>query len=121
MHGSIDIVDEVIKMIASYVAYGAEGMAALIIAVGAVKAILTHMRMHIRRRSDAIQICSCRLQLGHSLSLALEFLIGADVLKTAIAPSWGEIGQLAAIIAIRTVLNFFLMWELERTEKEITS
>jgi len=54
-----------------------------------------------------------RIKLGHSLSLGLELLIGADTLKTAVAPSWTEIGQLAAIIGIRTVLNLFLQRELE--------
>jgi uncharacterized membrane protein len=53
------------------------------------------------------------------LSLGLEFLIGADILKTAVAPSWNDIGQLAAIIAIRTVLNFFLMRELEQIDKSL--
>ena len=28
-----------------------------------------------------------------------------------------DIGQLAAIVVIRTILNFFLMWELEKVEK----
>ena len=60
-----------------------------------------------------------RIKLGHSLSLGLEFLIGADILKTAVAPTWNDIGQLAAIIAIRTVLNFFLMRELEQNDKSI--
>jgi uncharacterized membrane protein len=30
-------------------------------------------------------------------------------LKTTIAPSWNDIGQLAAIIAIRTLLNSLLL------------
>ena len=69
------------------------------------------------RRAVHRQTCLCRIQLGHSLSLGLEFLVGADVLKTAVAPTWQDIGQLAAIIAIRTVVNFLLMWELEKVEK----
>jgi len=42
-------------------------------------------------------------------------LIGADILKTAISPSWDELGQLAAIVGIRTILNFFLLRELDRS------
>jgi len=45
--------------------------------------------------------------------LALEFLLGADILRTAVAPSWQEIGQLAAIVVIRTFLNYFLQRELD--------
>ena len=108
----------VIKILAEYVAYVAESLAALIIAFGALRAIWMYVRHFVNPKADARQSCQCRIQLGHSLSLALEFLVGADILKTAIAPTWSEIGQLAAIIAIRTVVNFFLMWELKHTEKE---
>jgi uncharacterized membrane protein len=33
--------------------------------------------------------------------------------RTVIAPTWQEIGQLAAIALIRTFLNFFLERDLE--------
>lgn len=42
------------------------------------------------------------------LMLALEFQLAADILTTAIQPSWDDIGQLASIAAIRTFLGFFL-------------
>jgi hypothetical protein len=35
-------------------------------------------------------------------------------LKTAVSPSWNDIEQLAAIAAIRTVLNYFLAQEVEK-------
>ena len=56
-----------------------------------------------------------RLDLGRSLTLCLEYFLAADVLQTAVAPSWEEIGQLAAIATIRTGLNFFLQREVEIT------
>ena len=56
---------------------------------------------------------SVRLVLARYLALALEFQLGADILSTAIAPSWEEIGQLGAIAVIRTGLNFFLTREME--------
>lgn len=44
--------------------------------------------------------------------LALEFQLGSDILSTAVAPSWDQIGKLAAIAVIRTVLNYFLTKEM---------
>ncbi|MEM7590776.1 MAG: DUF1622 domain-containing protein [Cyanobacteria bacterium P01_A01_bin.83] len=41
--------------------------------------------------------------MGYSFSLGLSFLIGASILTSTIAPSWNDIGQLAAIIALRTI------------------
>lgn len=54
-----------------------------------------------------------RLRLARSLALALELLLAADIMRTAIAPSWEEIGMLAAIAALRTALNFFLQREID--------
>ncbi len=56
-----------------------------------------------------------RLILAHYLALALEFLLAADILATSISPTWNQIGKLAAIAAIRTGLNFFLMREMEES------
>ena len=55
---------------------------------------------------------SVRLTLARFLALALEFQIAADILSTAIAPSWDQIGKLGAIAVIRTALNYFLMREM---------
>jgi uncharacterized membrane protein len=54
-----------------------------------------------------------RIQFGSSLTIALELLLAADILATAIAPTWDDIGKLAAIAVLRTALNFFLERELK--------
>ncbi len=56
-----------------------------------------------------------RIQFGSSLTVALELLLGADILATAIAPTWDDIGKLAAIAVLRTSLNFFLERELKNS------
>jgi len=58
-----------------------------------------------------------RLILARYLALALEFQLGADIISTAVAPSWDQIGKLGAIAVIRTALNYFLSREMkeERT------
>ena len=44
--------------------------------------------------------------------------MAADIVKTAVAPSWDEIGQLAAIVAIRILLNYFLTRDMNYLEQE---
>jgi uncharacterized membrane protein len=56
-----------------------------------------------------------RIQFGSSLTIALELLLAADILATAIAPTWNDIGKLAAIATLRTALNYFLERELKST------
>jgi len=58
-----------------------------------------------------------RLRLARWLMLALESVLAADILRTAIAPGWDEIGKLAAIAALRTVLNVFLRREMEHARR----
>ena len=58
-----------------------------------------------------------RLKLGRWL--ALEFELAADILRTAVAPTWSEIGQLPAIAALRTALNFLLQHEIDSAEKRV--
>jgi len=53
-----------------------------------------------------------RQKLGSYLILGLEFFIAADILKAITRPDWNEIGMLAAIIILRTILSYFLGIEL---------
>jgi uncharacterized membrane protein len=60
-----------------------------------------------------------RLDLGRFLALGLEFQLASDLLRTAVAPTFREIGQLAAIATIRTALNYFLAREIKEERDEI--
>jgi uncharacterized membrane protein len=53
-----------------------------------------------------------RQQLGSSLLLGLEFLIAADVIRTVLQPTLEEVGILGGIVAIRTVISYFLHKEM---------
>ena len=66
---------------------------------------------------DAERFNATRLTLASYLVLALEFQLGADILSTAISPSWDQIGKLGAIAVIRTGLNYFLLRELRSSNK----
>ena len=59
------------------------------------------------------EFTSTRLVLARYLALALEFELGADILGTAVSPSWDQIGKLGAVAVIRTGLNFFLSMEVK--------
>jgi hypothetical protein len=62
-----------------------------------------------------------RLHLGQYLALGIEFQLGSDILGTAVSPTPEEVRMLAAIVVIRTVLNYFLSKELEREREELES
>ncbi len=93
-------------------------LAIVVILIGVLKALWIFMKDALMgaKASDAIE--ESRMELGHCFSLGLGFLIGASILKTTIAPNWNDIGQLAAIIAIRTILNYFLLKEIKVQKAE---
>jgi uncharacterized membrane protein len=110
--------ERVLAAIVQYLTFFAELCGALVIAVAVVRGIIRFVP-HIVRETGADDTYKedIRLQLGKSLALALEFELGADILKTAVAPSFTIIAQLAAIIVLRTALNYFLERELRQTEQ----
>ena len=104
-------VEEWLRGAVGWLELGVEALGALVIALGVLLALWELVRDIPHRSRDDHQ--RVRLTLAHYLALALEFLLAADVLATAISPTWDQIGKLAAIAAIRTALNFFLMQEMK--------
>ena len=103
---------ELLRTAAQAAATIVEALGVLVVAVGIARAIFSYVTSLVGRRRP-FPPEHLRLDLGRSLALALEFLLGADILRTAVEPTWDEIARLAAIAAIRTALNFFLERELE--------
>ncbi|MCH9641059.1 MAG: DUF1622 domain-containing protein [Actinomycetia bacterium] len=104
-----DMVDLMVRLI--------EACGAVVIMIGAIVAIVKFAVALTRRNIN--QFSAVRLSLARFLVLGLEFQLAADVLRTAISPSFEEIGKLAAIAAIRTVLNYFLNREIAQEQREI--
>jgi uncharacterized membrane protein len=102
---------DLLRTAAQALATLAEGVGIAIVAV-AVGVAAARYAVGLIRRVRPFPPEGLRLGLGRSLALSLEFLLGADILRTAVEPSWDEIGRLAAIAAIRTALNFFLQREI---------
>ena len=95
-----------------------EACGAAVIITGAVWAFARFLWVCVRRRTAAAFV-SVRLTLGRFLALGLEFQLASDVLRTAVAPSFEELGQLAAVAAIRTALNYFLSREIAEERRQV--
>jgi uncharacterized membrane protein len=89
---------------------GVETLGALIIGLGVATAVIQFFRALAPPRVEGFN--EIRLTLARYLALALEFQLGADILTTAVAPTWDQIGKLGAIAVIRTGLNYFLTREM---------
>jgi uncharacterized membrane protein len=105
---------ELIKDWTNYLAALIEATAGVLVGLAAVEATIRALPLFVSRTAPPEAKEQVRLQLGRWLALALEFELAADILRTAVAPTWNEIGQLAAIIVLRTALNYFLQREIDK-------
>lgn len=101
------------KTVIEFASRGVEFAAALVIALAALQATLKAVILFFRRSSTPQQKNEIHLSMARWLSLALEFELAADILNTAVTPTWNDIEKLAAIAAIRTALNYFLGKEID--------
>ncbi|MBE9168645.1 DUF1622 domain-containing protein [Pleurocapsales cyanobacterium LEGE 06147] len=81
-------------------------LALFVIVTGIIKALIIYCKYVFSDSRSALAFQASRLELGYSFSLGLSFLVGGRILRTTIAPTWNDLGKLAVIIAIRTVLNY---------------
>lgn len=106
--------EDFIKQGTLYLASGIEAGAGLIIGIAALQATLKAFGLFLMPKAGEMSKEAIRLQLGRWLSLALEFELAADILRTAVTPTWTDVGLLASIVVLRTVLNFFLQMEIDK-------
>ena len=105
-----EVVDVLVRIV--------EVIGAVVIFAGAILGFARFLRVAVRTR-NAEAFVPVRLDVGRYLALGLEFQLAGDILRTAIAPTFREIGELAAVAAIRTALNFFLGREIRQERDEL--
>jgi uncharacterized membrane protein len=106
-----DVIEGTIVAVVRWVKLGVETFGAGLVTLGVLVALIALVRTVAARRTA--DFTAPRLILARHLALALEFELGADILGTAISPSWDQIGKLGAVAVIRTGLNFFLSMEMK--------
>ena len=111
MPETTSIVEHNVILIVGWVKLAIEVFGATLVTIGVCVAIVHWIRTV--RSGKEQDFAQTRLILARYLSLALEFQLGADILGTAVSPSWDHIGKLAAVAIIRTGLNYFLMMEIK--------
>ncbi len=102
------------EQLAHFVELSATGMklifeigSILVVAVGGIVILLNL----VTSRPKSRWLDTMRQTFARYLLVALELQLAADIIGTAVAPSWEQLGKLAAIAVIRTFLNYFLVEE----------
>jgi uncharacterized membrane protein len=86
----------------------------LIIFLGGVQAayMLLKKCLFVDKRKREFDLDDVRKELALSIVLGLEFILASDVILTIVLPDYYNLGLLAILVVIRTILNYFLDKEL---------
>jgi uncharacterized membrane protein len=91
-----------------------DGVGVVIVLVGAIVALVPYVALLVLRRATNHDYREVRRRLGRSILLGLEFLVAADIIRTAaISPTLGSVAALGMIVLIRTFLSMALQVEVE--------
>lgn len=94
-----------------YIQEGIACIGVMVIVAGSLRGIYHLIALFASNRFSTNYI---RLQFGDSVILGLEFMVGADIVGSLIQPDYYNIGLLAILVIIRTVLSYFLNLELSK-------
>lgn len=104
---------EILTIVAEIAANTLELVGILIIIIGSGRALVRLFQCLVKKHPFHVVI-----DLGKALALALEFKMGAEIIKTVIIHSLGELAILGVVIVIRALLAFIIHWEMRLEEKE---
>src|SRR5688500_6062158 len=110
--------EPVLEVFAEYVALSLEMISILVVAIGGLEAAYQSLWPMLRGSVSHGVRRTAWLNLARWLLLGLEFMLAADIVRTAISPDWNAIAQLGAIAIIRTFLNYVLERDLESASRK---
>jgi uncharacterized membrane protein len=100
--------EEWLQYVALNVGLAIEAIAIIVIVAGVLEAVVQTFKVMVFSRATGVQRREVWLNFARWLIAGLTFQLAADIVRTTVAPSWDEVGKLAAIAAIRTFLTYFL-------------
>jgi uncharacterized membrane protein len=108
------------EWLASFTEYAIEAintLALLIIVIGTIEVSFRCLRAVFVYSATGRELRDGYLRYARWLIAGLTLQLAADIIESARAPNWDDIGRLAAIAVIRTFLNYFLERDIIETRK----
>jgi len=108
----------ILQSVLDYISLVIGAIAVLVVIYGIGVGLFEFIRAELRNlrisRARSYDFQNIRHDIGFHLLLGLEFLIAADVIRTIVRPSLEELAILGGIVAIRTVISYFLGREIRQ-------
>ncbi|HRC81263.1 MAG TPA: DUF1622 domain-containing protein [Sedimentibacter sp.] len=106
------MLEHLINLIVPNIAHMLELIGVFIILYSAAKAFIKYVLRGFDFEDETIKI-----ELSQALAMALEFKLGAEILKTLIIRTLDELIILASIVILRAALTFIIHWEIETSKR----
>lgn len=120
VEGSSESLEPFIDQIIGYITTGIDAAAAIIIAISVVIAFIGYFRTLFRRqKGEGSKGDVIRFRLAGGLLLALDFVVGSDILTTILDPNAEELVRLSVIVAVRIILGWSLSKEISGHSEDL--
>jgi uncharacterized membrane protein len=120
VEGSSESLEPFIDQIIGYITTGIDAAAAIIIGISVVIAFIGYIRTLFRRqKGEGSKGEVIRFRLAGGLLLALDLVVGADILTTILDPNAEELIRLSVIVAIRIILGWSLSKEISGHSEDL--
>jgi uncharacterized membrane protein len=110
-------VDTELFFVVRYLIVIIDAMALVVISIGTVQVFIKCLRALFGPSETGHELRGAYLRYARWLIAGLTFQLAADIIETAGAPSWDEVGRLGAIAVIRTFLSYFLERDMVETRE----
>ncbi|MBD3330762.1 DUF1622 domain-containing protein [Candidatus Peregrinibacteria bacterium] len=106
------------ELIISTVIFAFDTIGVVIVIIGGSKAVFAAFHKEVSKdkkteKKRMNKLSQLRIDFGNTMVFALEYFLAADIIKLVLDPSWQELGKIAALIALRTALNFIIVKEIK--------
>lgn len=107
----VHVLEELLHSIVPIVILILELIGIFIIILGVVSATVNFAKHKFDFRENKTKIL-----LGESFALALEFMLGAEIISTVTVKNFDDVAVLGVIMILRVALTFVLHWEIHQAE-----
>jgi uncharacterized membrane protein len=120
VEGWSEQLEQLLVPIINYITFGIDITAAIVIGTSAVIAFIGYIRTLSRRqKGEGSKEDVIRFRLAGGLLLALDLVVGADILTTILDPSAEDLIRLSVIVAIRIILGWSLSKEISGHSEDL--
>lgn len=120
VEGSSESLEPFIHQIIQYITTGIDAAAAIIIGISVVIAFIGYFRTLFRRQKGEVSKGDViRFRLAGGLLLALDLVVGSDILTTILDPNAEELIRLSVIVAVRIILGWSLSKEISGHSEDL--